>query len=86
MNETTANTPHLHGGRGLLPYSVIVAAVSGSVDAMNTVLKHFEGYIASLSTRTMYDEAGSPHPWVDEELRRRLETKLIITVMTFSVA
>ncbi len=53
---------------------------------MNTVLKHYEGYIAALSTRTMYDEAGSPHPWVDEELRRRLETKLIITVMTFNVA
>ena len=74
MNETTANTPHLQGGKGLLPYPVIVAAVSGSVDAMNTVLKHYEGYI------------GSPHPWVDEELRRRLETKLIITVMTFNVA
>ena len=53
---------------------------------MNTVLKHYEGYITTLSTRTMYDEAGCPHPWLDMELRRRLETKLIIKVMTFSVA
>lgn len=56
------------------------------VDAMNTVLKYYEGYITTLSTRTMYDEAGCPHPWLDMELRRRLETKLIITVMTFKVA
>ena len=38
MNETTSNTPHLQGGNGLLPYPVIVSAVSGNVDAMNTVL------------------------------------------------
>ena len=37
MNETTSNTPHLQGGNGLLPYPVIVSAVSGNVDAMNTV-------------------------------------------------
>ena len=86
MNGTTDGTPHIQGGKGLLPYPVIVSAVSGDVDAMNTVLKHYEGYITTLSTRTMYDEAGCPHPWLDVELRRRLETKLIITVMTFDVA
>ena len=86
MNETTVNTPHIQGGKGLLPYPIIVSAVSGDMDAMNTVLKYYEGYITTLSTRTMYDEAGCPHPWLDMELRRRLETKLIITVMTFKVA
>lgn len=86
MNETVADTPHIKGGKGLVPYPVIVAAVSGSVDAINMVLKHYEGYIAALSTRTLYDETGCPHPWIDEELRRRLETKLIITVMSFSAA
>lgn len=86
MNGTTDSAPHIQGGKGLLPYPVIVSAVSGDVDAMNTVLKHYEGYITTLSTRTMYDEAGCPHPWLDVELRRRLETKLIITVMTFDVA
>ena len=64
MNEKTSNTPHLQGGNGLLPYPVIVSAVSGNVDAMNTVLKHYEGYITTLSTRTMYDEAGCPPPVV----------------------
>lgn len=74
--------------RAVTVYSLTpsLSAVSGNVDAMNTVLKHYEGYITTLSTRTMYDEAGCPHPWLDVELRRRLETKLIITVMTFDVA
>ncbi len=75
MNETTANTPHLQGGKGLLPYPVIVSAVSGDVDAMNTVLKYYEGYINTLSTRTMYDETGCPHPWLTvmiQFIRQRL--------------
>ena len=38
MNGTTDSTPHIQGGKGLLPYHVIVSAVSGDVDAMNTVL------------------------------------------------
>lgn len=60
MNETTVNTPHIQGGKGLLPYPIIVSAVSGDMDAMNTVLKYYEGYITTLSTRTMYDEHAAP--------------------------
>lgn len=40
----------------LLPYPVIVLAASGDVDAINAVLRHYEGYIAALSTRQLYDE------------------------------
>ena len=72
--------------KNLLPYSVIVSAVSGNVDAINAVLEHFAGFIVALSTRTMYDEQGTPHVYVDEELRRRLETKLIAKIPTFKVA
>lgn len=86
MNETTSNTPHLQGGNGLLPYPVIVSAVSGNVDAINVVLEHFAGFISALSTRTMYDEQGKPVVYIDEELRRRLETKLIAKIPTFKVA
>lgn len=86
MNKKTSNTTHTRDSKGLLPYPVIVSAVSGDVDAMNTVLKHYEGYITTLSTHIIYDEAGCPHPWLDMELRRRLVTKLIIKVMSFSVA
>ena len=67
----------------LLPYPVIVAATGGDIEAINTVLKHYEGYIAVLSTRELYDEYGKPHMCVDEELRRRMETKLIAGILTF---
>ena len=55
------------------------------MEVINTVLKHYAGYIAKLSLRELYDEYGNPHLCVDEELRRRLETKLITKILTFLV-
>ena len=69
----------------LLPLTVIEAAAGGDVEAINAVLKHYAGYIARLSMRELYDEYGNPHLCVDEELRRRLETKLITKMLTFRV-
>lgn len=69
----------------LLPFSTIKAAASGNVDAINAVLKHYERYIAALATRTLYDENGVLHLCVDEEMRRRLETKLITKILDFKV-
>ncbi len=67
----------------LLPSITIEAAASGDVDAINAVLKHYERYIAALATRTLYDENGNPHLCVDEEMKRRLETKLITNILSF---
>lgn len=50
------------GQKGLLPYSVIAAAVQGEPEAVNMVIRHYSGYIAALTTRTSYDQA---------EMRRR---------------
>ena len=82
MNKTQ-NRPQ---NKGLLPFPVIVAATSGDIDAMNKVLKHYEGYILALSTRRLYDEYGNPHLFVDDELRREIETRLITRILTFNVA
>ena len=73
------------GQKGLLPYIVIAAAVRGEPDAVNVVIHHYSGYIAALSTRTSYDDHGCPHSQVDEDLRRRLETKLIIAILGFDL-
>ena len=70
----------------LVPYPVIVSAAGGDVDAINAVLKHFEGYIAVLSTRQLYDDYGNPYLCVDEGIRRRLETKLITAILSFDAA
>ena len=65
--------------------SVIDAAIGGDVCAINAVLKHYEPYICALSTRVAYDEFGDLRVFVDEELRRRLETKLITKILIFRV-
>jgi hypothetical protein len=69
----------------LLPFTTIETAASGDVDAINTVLKHYERYIAALATRTLYDENGNPHLCVDVAMKRRLETKLITRILNFDV-
>ena len=72
--------------RKLLPFHIIKAASEGDITAINAVLKHYEGYIITLSTRKMYDEGGQVHYCVDETLRRRLETKLITKILAFKIA
>ena len=69
----------------LIPYPVIEAAVSGDADAVNQVIRHYSGYIATLCKRTGRDEHGNICTYVDEELRRRLETKLIIAILSFDL-
>ena len=71
--------------KNFLPFQLIKAASEGDIAAINTVLKHYEGYIIRLSTRKLYDEDGQLHYCVDETLRRRLETKLITKVLEFKV-
>lgn len=44
----------------LLPFSVIEAAAGGNVDAISTVLKHYEPYIAALATRRCYETIRYP--------------------------
>ena len=61
-------------------YAVIAAASQGDPDAINTVIRHYSGYIASHATRF-----GTHGPYVDDELRKRIETKLIIAILDFDL-
>ena len=47
-------------GKELLPLSVIDAAREGDAQAVDRVLRHYEGYINKLCTRTLYDPDGQP--------------------------
>ena len=62
----------------LLPFPVISAAANGDTTAMCAILKHYEGYIAKLCTRTLKDDAG-------EEMRNRLQVRLITRTLAFHV-
>lgn len=47
---------HEYQNTSLLPFPVIRLAAGGDVDAINAVLKHYEVYLAALSTKQLYDE------------------------------
>ena len=70
----------------LLPFHVIETAAGGDVDAINKVLKHYEGYICALSTRRLFDEDGNTHYFVDSEIQRTLETKLITKILQLDIS
>ena len=79
MNETNENE------RGLLPYPVIVAATKGDPDAMRIVIRHYSSYINSLSIRKLRDENGNTYYGIDEDMRDRLQSKLMRAVLSFEV-
>ena len=77
MNGTNCNGNE----RGLLPYPVILAATKGDPDAMKIVMQHYQSYIAHLSIRKIRDERGNTYYGVDEDLRERLQSKLMRAVL-----
>lgn len=66
----------------LIPLSVIYEAISGDALAIGTVVTHYRGYIRFLSRRSCRDSLGFEHLYVDEDMQRRLEAKLIYAVIT----
>ena len=69
--------------RGLLPFSIIIAASNGDSEAMELVLRHYDSYITSLSMRKLRDERGNTYWGIDEDVRDRLRSRLIRAVLTF---
>lgn len=74
-----------NNNRKLTAYPVIVAATQGDIEALHTILNSYAGYIAVLAMREVYDEYGNIHLCIDEELRRRMETKPITRILKFKV-
>ncbi len=71
-------------GKELLPLSVIHAAQKGDTEAMERVLRFYQGYINKLCTRTLYDANGVANVRVDEYMKHRLEIKLIHSIVSMN--
>lgn len=84
MNGTNGNQSD-YPKKALVPYPAIVAATEGDPESMNIVLQHFSGYITRLSMRKLYDERGNVYFGVDEDIRQRLQAKLMRSVLSFEV-
>ena len=66
-----------------LPLETILAAISGNEQALCSVLRYYRHHITRLATVEVKNSDGSKRQYVDEELRQRLETKLIISILKF---
>ena len=51
---------------------------------LKAALRYYEGYINKLCTRTLYDPDGQHHVRVDEYMKRRLEIKLIHSIVSMN--
>lgn len=51
-------------------------------DALTAVVAHYQKYIRVLATKPLKDEYGNTYLYVDEDMRLRIETKLIHGIVT----
>ena len=65
-------------GKSPLPDFVIDAACADTIREY----EHYDGYINKLCTRTLYDGSGQPHICIDEYMKRRLQIKLIHSIVS----
>ena len=65
-----------------LPLAVIEVARAGDAGAVEQVLQYYNSYINKLCTRTLYDGSGQPHICIDEYMKRRLQIKLIHSIVS----
>lgn len=65
-----------------VPLPVILAAANGDESALAAVLSHYQGYIRFLSMRPMKDAYGNVFLCVDEDMRHRLEAKLLYSIVS----
>ena len=66
----------------LITMSVIYEAINGDDLAISAVISHYRGYIRFLSRRPCRNTMGFERLYVDEDMQRRLESKLIYAVIT----
>ena len=66
---------------GRFPRPVIEAARTRDAEAVERVLRYYEGYINKLCTRTLYDEYGNPYVCLDEWMKHHLENKLMQAIV-----
>ena len=60
-----------------IPVPVILSAVNGDEDALAAVVAHYQKYI-----RALWAAEGRIREYIPEDMRLRLETKLIHSIVT----
>lgn len=64
-----------------IPFSIIERAINEDIEAIDYILAHYRNYIIRLSTRVVHDENDNEYMYVDDDMRSRLENKLIYSII-----
>lgn len=64
-----------------IPFSIIEKAINEDIEAIDYILAHYRNYIIRLSTRVALDENNNEYMYVDDDMRSRLESKLIYSII-----
>ena len=64
-----------------IPFSIIEKAINEDIEAIDYILAHYRNYIIRLSTRVARDENNNEYMYVDDDMRSRLESKLIYSIL-----
>lgn len=64
-----------------IPFSIIEKAINEGIEAIDYILAHYRNYIIRLSTRVARDENNNEYMYVDDDMRSRLESKLIYSII-----
>lgn len=64
-----------------VPYQTILAAKAGDSEAMAAILRHYSRYIIYYSRRTFFDRYGNRYELVDEDIKQRIEAKLMYQII-----
>ena len=69
-----------------LPFEVILSATEGEPEAVETVLKFYDGYISKLCLRPFYhSESCKIIMQVDEELKGEIHTDMMKAILKFEI-
>lgn len=66
-----------------IPIATIEAAASDDSIAMSIILAKYQNYISRVAMQPVYEEDKGMVMYVDEYMRRQLETKLIEKILEF---
>ena len=64
-----------------ISYETIIAAKAGDSLAMAAILRHYSRYISYYSRRTYIDKYGNRYNAVNEEIKQRIEAKLMYQII-----
>ena len=64
-----------------IPFSIIEKAINEDIEAIDYILALYRNYIIRLSTRVARDENNNEYMYVDDDMRSRLESKLIYSII-----